>query len=159
MITAVEDPGAVFFDNGFSIDDKKKSPWSGYNMKIPNPFSWTALTFIKRLFKENAYIVRNLTKFNAIILSHVIALNRLMLTVKSPFYPLSKWMRNHSVKISFRLISWVVTLRKNNVREKYRSKHRENYKQRKQFKNYTESGKCFQTTSQQKSVRRLWCKT
>ena len=23
MITAVEDPGAVFFDNGFSIDDKK----------------------------------------------------------------------------------------------------------------------------------------
>ena len=26
MITAVEDPGAVFFDNGFSIDDKKKVP-------------------------------------------------------------------------------------------------------------------------------------
>ena len=51
------DPGIIFFfDNGFSDGDEKKSLWSGQKKKeLPNPFSCTALSFMKRPIKGNAY--------------------------------------------------------------------------------------------------------
>ena len=68
--------------------------------------SCTALLFMERPIK-----------FNAILLSYVIAPNRLILAIISPLYSLFKWMTNHLVKNLLHLISWVVILRKKCTRE------------------------------------------
>ena len=52
----LEDPGVVFFDNGFYDVDEKKSLLSCQKRKkLPNSFSCTAPSFMKRPIKENAY--------------------------------------------------------------------------------------------------------
>ena len=51
-----DDPSTVFFDNGFSIGDEKKSLWFGYRRKkLPNPLSSTAPLFMKRPIKDGPY--------------------------------------------------------------------------------------------------------
>ena len=56
MITVLGDPSIIFFDNSFSDGDEKKALWLGQNRKkLPNPFSCTAPSFMKRPIKENAY--------------------------------------------------------------------------------------------------------
>ena len=56
MITLLGDPCVVFLDNGFSDGDERKALWSRQRRKkLPNPFSCTALSFMERPIKENAY--------------------------------------------------------------------------------------------------------
>ena len=46
----------VFFDNGFSIGDEEKPLWSGYRRKkLPNPWTCTDPSFMKRPIKDNSY--------------------------------------------------------------------------------------------------------
>ena len=54
QITVLGDKFDIFFDNGFGGD--KKPLWSGYKRnKLPNPFSCTLLSFMKRPVKEGLY--------------------------------------------------------------------------------------------------------
>ena len=56
MITLLGDPCVVFLDNGFSDVDERKALWLRQRRKkLPNPFSCTALSFMERSIKENAY--------------------------------------------------------------------------------------------------------
>ena len=54
QITILGDKSDIFFDNGFGGD--KKPLWSGYKRnKLPNPFSCTLQSFMKRPVKEGFY--------------------------------------------------------------------------------------------------------
>ena len=56
MTTAQGDPGVIFSGNSFSDSDKKKALFSGQKQKkLPNPFSCTAPSFMKRPIKEYVY--------------------------------------------------------------------------------------------------------
>ena len=56
MTTVLGNQGAVFFGNGFSINDEKKLLWSAHGRKkLPNPFSCTAPSFMKRPIKKHTY--------------------------------------------------------------------------------------------------------
>lgn len=56
MITVLGDPGAVFSNNGFSdVDEKKPFGSDQKRKKMPNPFSCTVPSFIKKPIKESAY--------------------------------------------------------------------------------------------------------
>ena len=91
MITVLEDPGVVFFNNGFSNGNEKKALWSGQKRKkLPNPFSCTASSFMKRPIKENAIIATTVVIFIALHLSCVIALTRLICTIRSLLFLLFK---------------------------------------------------------------------
>ena len=89
MITVLGDSGVNLSDNVFSEGDEKKPQWSGQRKKkLPNPFSCTAPSFLKRFIKENAYNCDN--SGHIIHLSCVIGPKRLMCTIRSLLFLLFK---------------------------------------------------------------------
>ena len=92
MITVLGDRGVVFFDNSFSDGDEKKALWLGQKRKkLPNPFSGTAPSFMKRPIKENAYNRDDRNHIAiAIRLSCVVEPKRLICTIRSLLFLLFK---------------------------------------------------------------------